>query len=227
MNPTNRSTKAVAILFASAALCAALLASALPLEASETVGRAAGLAGTLRSRGVPPILVTGLISLLPIFELRGAIPVGVALFKLDIFSVYAVAVLFNILPVLPVLLFLNPARRFLERRGVLVGFFAFFERKVEKNRALIERYEELGLALFVAIPLPMTGAWTGALLAVVMGLKVWKSFIFIALGVAGAGVIVALFTALGRAGIYLAGGLLLGSLAVYVLAVLREKNRAG
>jgi uncharacterized membrane protein len=108
-----------------------------------------------------------------------------------------------------------------------VGFFAFFERKAKKNRTLIERYKELGLALFVAIPLPMTGAWTGALLAVAMGLKVWKSFFFIALGVAGAGVIVALFTALGRAGIYLAGGLLLGSLAVYVLAVLREKNRAG
>jgi uncharacterized membrane protein len=227
MKPETRSTKAAVVLFASAALCAALLSSALPLEASEAAGRAAGLAGALRSRGVPPILVTGLISLLPIFELRGAIPVGVAIFKLDIFSVYAVAVLFNVLPVLPVLFFLNPARRFLERRGVLAGFFAYFERKAEKNRRLIERYEELGLALFVAIPLPMTGAWTGALLAVVMGLKVWKSFFFIALGVAGAGVIVALFTALGRAGIYLAGGLLLGSLAAYVLAVLREKNRAG
>jgi uncharacterized membrane protein len=189
-------------------------------------GRASRAAEVLRSRGIPPLLVTGLIAMVPIFELRGAIPVGAALFKLDIFSVFGAAVLFNIVPVLPILLFLNPIRRFLERKGFLRGLFGFIERRAEKNRSLIERYEELGLALFVAVPLPATGAWTGALVAVILGLKTAKSFLFVSLGVLGAGVIVTLFTVLGPFGIAAASALLLGSVAVYVFKLLQARKRS-
>jgi uncharacterized membrane protein len=193
-------------------------------SANETSGRASRAAEVLRSRGIPPLLITGLIAMVPIFELRGAIPVGVALFKLDTFAVFAVAVLFNIIPVLPILLFLSPIRRFLERKGFLRGFFGYVEKRAEKNRSLVESYEELGLALFVAVPLPATGAWTGALIAVILGLKTLKSFLFVALGVLGAGVVVTLFTVLGRIGIVAASALLLGAIAVYVLKLMRARG---
>jgi uncharacterized membrane protein len=193
--------------------------------AGAASGRASHAAEALRNRGIPPLLVTGLIAMVPVFELRGAIPVGAALFKLNIFAVFAVAVLFNIIPVLPILLFLNPIKRYLERKGFMRGFFGFFERRAEKNRSLIERYEELGLALFVAVPLPATGAWSGALLAVILGLKTTKSFLFVSLGVLGAGVIVTLFTALGLFGIVAASTLLLGSVAVYVFKLLQARRR--
>jgi uncharacterized membrane protein len=163
--------------------------------------------------------------MVPIFELRGAIPVGAALFKLDIFAVFGVAVLFNIIPVLPILLFLNPIRRYLLRKGFLRGFFGFIERRAEKNRSLIERYEELGLALFVAVPLPATGAWTGALIAAILGLKTLKSFLFVSLGVLGAGVIVTLFTVLGLFGMVAATMLLIGSIAVYIFKLLQARKR--
>jgi uncharacterized membrane protein len=195
---------------------------------TEASGRASHAAEALRSRGIPPLLVTGLIAMVPIFELRGAIPVGAALFKLDIFAVFTVAVLFNIVPVLPILLFLNPIRRFLERKGFLRGLFGFVEKRAEKNRSLVERYEEFGLALFVAVPLPATGAWTGALIAVILGLRTYKSFLFISLGVLGAGVIVTLFTVLGRLGIAAASTLLLVSVAVYFLKLMRvRRGRSG
>lgn len=217
-----------------AVLCFAFAAADVPGAASMSPvssgagaasGRASHAAEALRNRGIPPLLVTGLIAMVPVFELRGAIPVGAALFKLNIFAVFAVAVLFNIIPVLPILLFLNPIKRYLERKGFMRGFFGFFERRAEKNRSLIERYEELGLALFVAVPLPATGAWSGALLAVILGLKTTKSFLFVSLGVLGAGVIVTLFTALGLFGIVAASTLLLGSVAVYVFKLLQARRR--
>ena len=225
-----RTLRLVASMLFLTALILVLLCSPVTAAASEqsaaqgASGRASHAAEALRNRGIPPLLVTGLIAMVPIFELRGAIPVGVALFRLDTFAVFAVAVLFNIIPVLPILLFLGPVRRYFERKGVLRGFFDFFERKAEKNRSLIERYEEFGLALFVAIPLPATGAWTGALIAVILGLKTVKSFLFVSLGVLGAGVIVTLFTVLGLFGIVAASILLLGFLAVYVFKVLQVRK---
>ena len=80
----------------------------------------------------------------------------------------------------------------------------------------MERYEELGLLLFVAVPLPITGAWTGSLIAVIMGLKTAKSFLFICLGVIAAGIIVTMLTMLGVLGIVLASVLLITSIVIYV-----------
>lgn len=178
---------------------AALQASASEKKAERAggIGRASGFASGLRSRGVPALLVTGLISMLPIFELRGGIPVGMAIFKLNPISAFAVSVLFNLIPIFPLLLLLNPVKAFFIDKGILKGFFQFLEKKASKNRKLVEKYEEIGLALFVAVPLPATGAWTGAVVAVAMGLKPLKSFLFITLGVLGAGCIVSLATLLG------------------------------
>ncbi|MBA7644440.1 hypothetical protein ES703_52184 [subsurface metagenome] len=79
--------------------------------------------------------------------------------------------------------------------------------------------------LFVAIPLPVTGAWTGSLVAVFMGLKIVKSFLFIAGGVLIAGVIVTLLTILGKAGIAAAAVILLTFSAVYVINIIKERRK--
>jgi uncharacterized membrane protein len=140
--------------------------------------------------------------------------------------VYAVCVFFNLVPVLPVLFLLLPVKRALERIPLFRRFFDLLLRRVERNRALIERYEEFGLLLFVAIPLPVTGAWTGSLIAVILGLKTMKSFLFITLGVLLAGIVVTMITLLGKTGILIAGPLLLGATGVWAFRLLKGKRNA-
>ena len=183
---------------------------------------AGSVADGLRERGFSPLLITGLISMIPIFELRGGIPVGIALFKLNPAAVYFTCVVFNLIPVLPILLLLNPLRKLLSRIPPFRGLFRFLERRAERNQRLIERYEEIGLTLFVGIPLPVTGAWTGSVIAEVLGLRVMKSFLFISLGVALAGIIVTMLTMLRIYGIIGALIILLTFLAVYVIRVRRD-----
>jgi uncharacterized membrane protein len=183
---------------------------------------AGSVADSLRERGIPPLLVAGLISMIPIFELRGGIPVGIALFKLHPVTVYFTCVVFNLIPVLPILLLLNPLRRLLSRVPPFRGLFRYLERKAAKNKRLIERYEEIGLTLFVAIPLPVTGAWTGSIIAEVMGLKVMKSFLSITLGVALAGIIVTMLTLLRIYGLVGALAILLTFLIVYIIRARRD-----
>jgi uncharacterized membrane protein len=160
--------------------------------------------------------------MIPIFELRGGIPVGIALFKLNPLSVYFTCVIFNLVPVLPILLLLNPLRRLLEKVPPFRGVFRFLQRKATRNGELVERYEEMGLALFVGIPLPVTGAWTGSVVAEILDLRVMKSFLFISLGVCLAGVIVTVLTLLRIYGLIIALALLLVFAAVYILRIRRS-----
>jgi uncharacterized membrane protein len=202
-----------------------LIASCALLSPAFCSEKAIDTARSLEKRGVNPLLVTGLISMLPIFELRGGIPIGIALLKQHPALVYMVSVVFNVIPIFPILLFLNPLRRLLEKLPIFYGFFRFLSRRAEKNRALVERYEEIGLMFFVAIPLPVTGAWTGSLVAVLMGLKIGKSFLFILGGVLIAGIIVTFLTLLETLGIIIAAALLSIFALVYILKLLQAKRR--
>ena len=129
-------------------------------------------------------------SVIPIIELRGAIPMGAA-FGLPWWETYALAVIGNMLPVPMVLLGVNWLIDVLSRSkiGFLNKFAAWLRRKAEKNRGKIEKYAFWGAALFVGIPLPMTGAWTGSLVCATIGQKFWKSMLSTFLGVLLAGVI--------------------------------------
>ena len=207
----------IALLFA--LLLILFVCSPTLLPATRDAG---AVADSLRERGIPPLLVTGLISMIPIFELRGGIPVGIALFKLNPVAVYFTCLLFNLIPVLPILLLLNPLRRLLSRVPPFRGLFRFLDKKAAANKRLIERYEEIGLALFVGVPLPVTGAWTGSIVAEIMGLKVMKSFLFIALGVALAGIIVTMLTMLRIYGLVGALVILLAFLTVYIVRARRD-----
>ena len=132
-------------------------------------------------------------SMLPIIELRGAIPMAFA-FELPWWQAYFLAVVGNLLPVPFILLFINVVLKWMSSSKI--KFFNkvadFLYRRVEKKRAKIEKYSFCGLCLFIAIPLPVTGAWTGSLVAAVIGMKPWRAFVSALLGVMIAGVIVSI-----------------------------------
>ena len=132
-------------------------------------------------------------SMLPIVELRGAIPLAWG-FGLPWYEAFYIAVLGNILPVPFILLFINILIRWMSKSKIKVcnKFANFLLEKVGKNRDKIEKYSFWGLCLFVAIPLPATGAWTGALVAATIGMKPWKALLSCFIGVLIAGTIVTL-----------------------------------
>jgi uncharacterized membrane protein len=132
-------------------------------------------------------------SMLPIIELRGAIPLGAA-FGLPWWQNYLIAVAGNMLPIPIILLFVKSVLNWMAKcRVKLFNKIAnkMFE-KAEKNRGKIEKYAFWGLTLFVAIPLPATGAWTGTLVAALFDMKFWKSILAALIGVLIAGVVMTL-----------------------------------
>ncbi len=130
-------------------------------------------------------------SMIPIIELRGAIPMGTA-FGLGSWLNYAISVIGNMLPVPIILLFVRVVLDWMKKVRGLSKIALWVEAKADKNKGKIEKYAYLGLFIFVAIPLPGTGAWTGSLIAALMKMKFWKSLLFVFLGVLTAGVIMLL-----------------------------------
>lgn len=133
-----------------------------------------------------------LLSLLPIAELRGAIPYALAS-GVPVEAAFAICVAANMLVGPVAWLFLSTLHRLLSRwRPYTAAFERIVERARRKVHAAVERWGYWGLAVFVAIPLPFTGAWTGALGAWVLGMEVRKSLAAVAVGVLIAGVVVTL-----------------------------------
>ncbi len=132
-------------------------------------------------------------SMLPIIELRGAIPMGAAL-GLPWWQNYLLSVAGNMLPVPFILLFIEKILQWMSASRV--KFFAkvagWVNRKAEKNRPKIERYSFWGVTVFVAIPLPVTGAWTGSLVAATIKMRFWHALLSAFIGVLIAGVIMTL-----------------------------------
>jgi uncharacterized membrane protein len=136
--------------------------------------------------------MTFFIAMLPVSELRGAIPYALWAGKLSWKEAYVIAVLGNFVPVIPLLMFLERVALWLRRYPLGDRFFTWFFSRAERKGGLIERFEAVGLTMFVAIPLPVTGAWTGCAAAIVFGVR-WKLALpAIALGVMIAGCVVTL-----------------------------------
>ncbi len=142
-----------------------------------------------------------LLGMTPVSELRGAIPVGILLFNFSFFKTYLIAVLGNLLPIIPLLIF------FKKLSGFLMKKYKFFDdmmnwlfertRKKHGNHFDKWKYAPLALFIFVAIPLPMTGAWSGVLAAIIFGIPLTEAVISIFFGVATAGVLVSILTKIG------------------------------
>ncbi|MEA1936966.1 MAG: small multi-drug export protein [Patescibacteria group bacterium] len=140
----------------------------------------------------PPELATFIISMLPISELRGAIPVAIGVYNLNPVEAYLIAVVGNAVPVVFILKYINPISKYLMSKSKFFNkFFTFlFERTRRKHNKKFEKWGVLALITFVAIPLPVTGGWSGALAAFVFGIPFKKALPLIFLGIMIAGVIV-------------------------------------
>lgn len=143
--------------------------------------------------GIQEILTTFLMAAWPILECRGAIPYGV-LVGLDPATVFLAAFFGNILPVPFLLLFLNRFERWVMGMGegnwLRRVYVKYIDRVRRRAKPTIDRYGLLGLTAFVAVPLPLTGAWTASLLSYLLGMEAKRSLAAIVAGALGACVIV-------------------------------------
>lgn len=145
---------------------------------------------------LPPELAVVVVAALPVFELRGAVPLGMAL-GLDPARALLVAWIGNMIPIPFLLVLLDPVSRRLRRRVRLQRVIDWTYARTEAKSGSIRRYGWWGLVLFVAVPLPGTGAWTGALAASLLGYRTRSALVAIALGVALAGLVVTAVSVLG------------------------------
>ena len=159
----------------------------------------------LVSLGLSKELVVIIISALPVVELRGALPVAINLFHLPWYYAFLLACIGNLLPVPFLLLFFDALSKVLSRVKLFEKLFNKLFKYAGQRGKVIERYERIGLALFVAIPLPITGAWTGSIAAVLFQLKFKYAFLSILLGVLISGAIVTTLCLLGWVGAAIAG----------------------
>lgn len=148
----------------------------------------------------PPWLCTLIISMIPIIELRGAIPVAIFGLGMPWYSAFLVSVIGNIIPIPFIIWFIRPIFNWLKRFKIFAKFVSWQEKKVEKNAEKVMKNVKWGLFAFVAVPLPGTGAWTGSMIASFLNLDNKKSFMPIALGVITAGVIITLISVLVQCG---------------------------
>ena len=130
-----------------------------------------------------------IISLFPILELRGGL-IAAGLLGVPWVKAFAICFVGNMLPVPFILLFIRKIFEVMKRSKAFEKIVIKMEKKAEKNSEKVKKYELLGLFILVAIPLPGTGAWTGALVAALMDIRLKKSIPAIALGVIVAGLIV-------------------------------------
>lgn len=140
------------------------------------------------------ILMTFLISMVPVLELRGAIPIATA-HGLDFRIAIPVAIIGNLVPVPFIIIFIRKIFVWIRKKiPRLDHFVGRLEERARKKSGVVEKYAFLGLFILVAIPLPGTGAWTGALVAAMLEMRLKHAFPAIALGVVAAGIIVSVVT---------------------------------
>jgi uncharacterized membrane protein len=144
----------------------------------------------------PPELATFLIAVIPISELRAAIPIGIKVFHLSAWSAYFWSVLGNLLPMILILLILQPVADFLSRHfRIFHKFFEWlFEHTRKRGEKKFEKWGEAAVFILTATPIPLLGGWTGPLAAFVFNIKLKKSIPLVVLGCMVAGAIVTMLT---------------------------------
>lgn len=130
---------------------------------------------TTLSGSVPKEIIVLIISMVPILELRGGL-IAASLLGINIVPAIIVCIVGNLIPIPFILLFITPIFRWLKRTRLFKPLVEKIEKKSMSKSDQIKKYEFLGLVLFVGIPLPGTGAWTGSLIASLLDIKFKKSF---------------------------------------------------
>jgi len=141
------------------------------------------LANFLSAKGVIFVL-----SMLPVSELRGSM-IYAASVEMPLHVALPLSIIGNLIPVLPILLLLGPISEWGSRFPLGKRFFDWLFARARSKSEKVKRYETFGLTLFVCIPLPVTGAWTGAAIAFVLGIRTRDAFLAITAGVLIAGAI--------------------------------------
>jgi uncharacterized membrane protein len=143
-----------------------------------------------------PQIKTILLAMLPINELRGTIPVAISVFGLHPIEAMIYSIIGNMLPIFLIVWLLPTVANFLSQHSKFFNRFFnwLFERTRRKFYNNYHKYGDWALIIFVAIPLPMTGAWSGAIAAFLFGMSYWKSILLNFLGVVIAGIIVTLLS---------------------------------
>jgi uncharacterized membrane protein len=140
--------------------------------------------------GIPSHWITFFLAMLPVLELRGSIPWAILVAGLPWQGAFFWSILGNLVPIIPILLFFEPASDFLRQWKFFDRFFNWLFIRTRRKGKIVERFEFFGLVVLVAIPLPGTGAWTGALVAFVFGVRFRLALPAIVIGVLIAGVLV-------------------------------------
>ncbi len=148
----------------------------------------------LTAHGIPDELVVFLISVMPILECRLGMFTAIVLLQMNVFKGFIISFLGNILPIPFILLLINWIFELLKKVPKINKLVFWLEDRTLKKRDKIDKYGIWGLLFFVAIPLPGTGGWTGALLASLLHLDKKKSFGVIAIGVFIAGLIISILS---------------------------------
>ena len=148
---------------------------------------------------LPKELSVIVVAMLPIFELRGAIPLGFYL-EMPLVKTFILAAVGNFIPVIPLYFLLLPISNVLSRTPLFKAFFDWLFSHTKKRADIVQRYEALGLMLFVAIPLPITGAWTGTVAAAIFKIRFKHTILAIIFGIIIAGFIVTTLCLLGKLG---------------------------
>jgi len=167
----------------------------------------------LISSGIYKELIVVIMSALPVIELRGALPVAINLLDMTWYQAFFLAVIGNLLPVPLLLLFWESLAKAISKVDMGKRLVNWVFERTRQHGTVIKKYERIGLMLFVAIPLPATGAWTGSVAAFLFGLKFNHAFFSILFGVIIAGAIVTSLCLLGWVGAVIAG-IGLSSLAI-------------
>ena len=140
------------------------------------------------------LMMTMLISMVPVLELRGAIPAGVAA-GLSVKEALVVSIIGNLLPVPIIILFVRKVFDWMRKKSERLDFLVCrFEEKAKKQSVMIDKYEWLVLVLLVAVPLPGTGEWTGALVAAMLNMRLKRALPAVFIGVVIAGIVVSYIT---------------------------------
>ncbi|MGD9497994.1 MAG: COG2426 family protein [Armatimonadota bacterium] len=148
---------------------------------------------------IPPPAVVALLSAAPISEVRGGIPGGLLL-RMPLWQILPIAIAANVLTVIPILLWFNPLADWLMRRGILTGVVKRLIARARAKKPLVDKHGVWALTLFVAIPLPATGAWSGAMVAAVFEMSFWRAVLCITVGVIIASAVVTLLCFAGKYG---------------------------
>lgn len=152
-----------------------------------------GVFGGVASQSVGKYILVFIISLMPILELRGGL-IAAALLGLPPVPAYIISIIGNLIPIPLILWLLDYVFDFMKKHNILKKFVLFCERKGNEKKDKIEKLGFWGLVLFVGVPLPGTGAWTGCLIATILRMDKKKAFLAAALGVIMASIIMVLIS---------------------------------